>query len=449
MNSTTLTTSGGACCHCHPPPSPCHFTAATVVEGMTHSFTPAVVHHYIHYIPHCCQTQATPSMPDQPISWKQELETSEQLASQQPPSHPPPACSGQTTWGQHHCFTAQWVKQPSGCQLSPIVPTAPTGWQLLRPSHQCLYQHHCQQLQDQTCQHTISVSTSAAPPSQLQSESTFSVIHPPSQAENSSDHVQPTVNNKSATILPAESSSDSATTHPPATLTISESASSQAVNVAAEVEKQTQEEKSRREKDILIARISYVLARNLEAYESVRRRFLLPSGEPILKVSKDKDVATGEEEQIAMMECNLNDDGGQEGDGEDEELITKKRNDFILELGIKEPLDASAQKIVSTYFTTYLLSLSDNARNRRFDMRGVRRNMAEKIMLLVKNQKRVPETWIWSCRKWNQEMNEAIRHHKKTDSLWNERMLVLEERLVKSWKENVEGARRDLQSLTK
>ncbi|KAF9124622.1 hypothetical protein BGW39_008080, partial [Mortierella sp. 14UC] len=294
-----------------------------------------------------------------------------------------------------------------------------------------------------------SIDASAVPPSQAQSKSTPSVIHPPSQAESSSGHVPPADNDKNVKVLAVESSSYSTTTRRPAASVISRGASPRAVDMVAELERQKQEEKKRRAKDILAARRNYALARNLEAYESVRRRYLLPSGEPILKVLKDKDVVTGEEEeeQGCMTEYDSDEDGGREGEGEDEEVVAKRHNDFVLAVGIKEPLDASAQKIVSTYLNTYLLSLSDNARSRRFDMRGVRRNMAEKTMLLVRNQKRVPETWTWSPQKWSREMNEAIRHHKKTDSLWTERMLVLEERLAKSWKENVEGARGDLRSL--
>ncbi|KAG0281321.1 hypothetical protein BGZ95_004958 [Linnemannia exigua] len=294
---------------------------------------------------------------------------------------------------------------------------------------------------------TQTFANASTPPNEARSESTSSVIHPPSQPGGMSGHVPQADKDKNVKVLADESSNK---TSVPDQSVVSEAfvISSRAIDESAEREIQRQEEKKRRVKEIQVAKRKYAMARNLEAYEGVRRRYMLPSGEPILKILKDKvTVAVGKEEEDTT-EYDTDEDGGRVGEGEDQEVVAQMYSDFVLAVGINEPLDAAGQKIVSTYLGTYLLSRLEYARARHFDMRSMRSNMAEKTMLWVQNQKRVPESWTWSSQKWNREMNEAIRHHKKTDAHWNKRMVVLEERLAKSWKENVEGARRELQSTT-
>ncbi|KAG0377162.1 hypothetical protein BGX24_006633 [Mortierella sp. AD032] len=297
---------------------------------------------------------------------------------------------------------------------------------------------------------TKTSANASAPPSEARSESTSSVNHPPSHPGSTSGHVPQADRDKNIKVLAGERTNKTSVLDQ-SVVSVAFGKASSAMGEAVERERQQQEEKKRRAKDIQVAKRKYAMARNLEAYEGVKRRYMLSSGEPILMLLKDKatTVAEGEEDEGDMIEYDSDDDRGREGQGEDQEVITQRYNDFVLAMGINEPLDTAGQKIVSTYLGTYLLSRLDYARARHFDMRSVRSNMAEKTMFWVQSQKRVPETLTWSSQKWNREMNEAIRHHKRTDTHWHKRMGVLEERLAKSWKENVEGARRELQSTTK
>ncbi|KAF8939110.1 hypothetical protein BGZ47_008318 [Haplosporangium gracile] len=212
-------------------------------------------------------------------------------------------------------------------------------------------------------------------------------------------------------------------------------------------QQESQERLEGRRREIYEARRKYALEKNLAAFEIVRRRYMLPSGQPMLKILDNGKEVERKEDEGEMTVYDSDEDGG--GDNDDEEEM-QRYNDFVQAAGYSnEPLDSSEHKILSTYLSSYLLSRLEYARAMRFDMRLVRTSMAEKILLSVKNQKRLSETWTWSCHRWSREMNEAILHHKKTDSLWKARVAVLDDRLAKSWQENVEGARRDLDSRAK
>lgn len=210
-------------------------------------------------------------------------------------------------------------------------------------------------------------------------------------------------------------------------------------------EQERQERLEMKRKKIYEARKAYALDKNLAAFEMIQRRFKLPSGQPILKILKNgKEVDRKDDEDGEMTGYDTDEDDGTDND---KDADIQRYNDFVQAVGCYNgPLDPSENKILLAYLNSYLHSRWEYARGRRFNMGTVRSSMAEKILLSVKNQKRVPETWTWSSRKWNRKMNEAILHHKKTDSFWKGRMAVLDERLAKSWHENVEGARRDLQA---
>lgn len=216
--------------------------------------------------------------------------------------------------------------------------------------------------------------------------------------------------------------------------------------IAALEEQEKQERLERRLNAIYEARKKNALEKNLAAFDIVRRRYMLPSGQPMLKILRNgKDVdREGDEGQATDYDSDEDD-----GEDNDENAKTQRYNDFVQAVGCCEPLDAAEHKILSNYLSTYLLRRWEYAGGRRLDMRGVRNSMAEKILLSIKNKKRTPETWTWSSRRWSREMNEAILHHKKTDSYWKARAALLDDRLAKSWQENVEGARRDLDSRVK
>lgn len=194
------------------------------------------------------------------------------------------------------------------------------------------------------------------------------------------------------------------------------------------------------------ARKKNALEKNLAAFDIVRRRYMLPSGQAMLTILRNGKDVDREEDEGEATDYDSDEDDGEEND---EDAKTQRYNDFVQAVGCSEPLDAAEHKILSNYLHTYLLRRWEYAGGRRLDMRGVRNSMAEKILLSIKSQKRTPETWTWSSRKWSREMNEAILHHKKTDSYWKARAALLDDRLAESWQENVEGARRELDSRAK
>ncbi|KAG0287319.1 hypothetical protein BGZ96_008772 [Linnemannia gamsii] len=213
--------------------------------------------------------------------------------------------------------------------------------------------------------------------------------------------------------------------------------------LADQEEQERKERLEKKRREIYETRKVYALDKNLAAFEKIQGRYKLPSGQPILKILKNGKEVEREIEDGEMTGYDTDEDDGADND---KDADTQRYNDFVQAVGCcNEPLDPSENKILLAYLNSYLHSRWEYARARRFNMGTVRSSMAEKILLSIKNQRRVPETWTWSNRKWNREMNEAILHHKKTDSFWKGRMAVLDERLAKSWQENVEGARRDLQ----
>jgi hypothetical protein len=216
------------------------------------------------------------------------------------------------------------------------------------------------------------------------------------------------------------------------------------VELVDQEEQERQERLEKKRREIYEARKAHALDKNLAAFEAVQRRYMLPSGQPMLKILKNGKEVDREAEDGEMTGYDSDEDDGADSDND---ANTQWYNDFVQAVGCcSQPIDPSENKILLTYLKSYLHSRWEHARGRRFNMGTVRSSMAEKILLSVKSQKRVPETWIWSGQKWNREMNEAILQHKKTDSFWKGRMAVLDERLAKSWQENVDGARRDLQA---
>ncbi|KAG9065650.1 hypothetical protein KI688_001939 [Linnemannia hyalina] len=217
--------------------------------------------------------------------------------------------------------------------------------------------------------------------------------------------------------------------------------------IAVLEEQKKQERLERKRKAIYEARKMNALEKNLAAFDIVCRRYMLASDQPMLKIVRNGKDVDREENEGQTTDYDSDEDDGEDND---EDAKIQRCSDFIQAVGCREPLEAAEHKILSNYLNTYLLRRWEYAGGRRLDMRGVRNSMAEQILLSIKSQKRTPESsWTWSSRKWSREMNEAILHHKKTDSYWKARAALLDDRLAKSWQENVEGARRDLDSRAK
>ncbi|KAF9150484.1 hypothetical protein BG015_007711 [Linnemannia schmuckeri] len=361
------------------------------------------------------------------------------MAPQQPP---PPIL--QTQWG-HQSYVTQWIPPP-GCQPSSSLSTGLPGYHHPLSLIPCLYSHQCQHPQVLTCQNIISPDD--LHPDQPQPNST-SAPKNPSQSGASPDQ-EPHNDDEADKGLELLSTTDfSGVTADGQSFNATDPGGPSAMSDEMyDLEQQENQERlERRRREIYEARRKYALEKNLAAFEIVRRRYMLPSGQPMLKILGNGKEVDREEDEGDTTDYDSDEDDGEDND--DEEEIQRYSN-FVQAVGCSnEHLDSSEHKILSAYLSSYLLSRLEYARARRFDMRLVRTSMAEKILLSIKNQKRISETWTWSSRRWSREMNEAILHHKKTDSLWKARVAVLDDRLAKSWQENVEGARRDLDSRAK
>ncbi|KAF9133248.1 hypothetical protein BGX30_012346 [Mortierella sp. GBA39] len=295
----------------------------------------------------------------------------------------------------------------------------------------------------------MSISSSDMHPDQSQLNST-SAPQDPAQSGTSSDQEPHNGNETDKSVEVLAAAADSKRTPPGGqspNATDPGGPSTMMDKIAVLEEQKKQERLERKRKAIYEARKMNALEKNLAAFDIVRRRYMLPSDQPMLKILRNGKEVDGEEDEGQTTDYDSDEDDGEDND---EDAKTQRCSDFIQAVGCCEPLEAAEHKILSNYLNTYLLRRWEYAGGRRLDMRGVRNSMAEKILLSIKSQKRTPESsWTWSSRKWSRKMNEAILHHKKTDSYWKARAALLDDRLAKSWQENVEGARRDLDSRAK
>ncbi|KAF9287498.1 hypothetical protein BGZ88_008583 [Linnemannia elongata] len=404
--------------NCHSPQT--HFTHNPMTEGM--SCTPMQVHRYIHYVHHCSQCHTTP------LACNQRTLQEQQQPAPLPPLHAP--------WG-HQSFVTQWV-QHTGWQPSSQLPTAVPGHnQLPLALIPCPYNHQCQHAQVLTCK--IALNSTSAHQGPAQSE-TSSDKEPHNDNEFDKGVEVLTAAASSNRILPDGQRLNATDPGGPSTMT-------DEIAALEEQEKQERQERlERRRKAIYEARRKSALEKNIAAFDIVHRRYMLPSGQPMLKILRNGKEVASEEDEGQVTDYDSDEDGGEDIN---EDAVTQRYNDFVQAVGCCQPLDTAERTILSNYLDTYLLRRCEYAGGRRLDMRGVRNSMAEKILLSIKNQKRTPETWTWSSRNWSREMNKAILHHKKTDSYWKARAALLDDRLAESWQENVEGARRDLDSRVK
>ncbi|KAF9927127.1 hypothetical protein FBU30_003477 [Linnemannia zychae] len=228
--------------------------------------------------------------------------------------------------------------------------------------------------------------------------------------------------------------------------TVPEITSEGMANALAEQEKQQQRKEQYHK--IYETRKRHALEKNFAAFEAVQHRYILSCGQPVLTiVSNSKETCVIPQDDDETTDYDSDEDGENGREEEDEEEISQRYSEFVQAIGYTEPLDNVAHATVMNYLNTYNLNRLENARVRQFELRIVRSNIAEKILLSIKSQKKesTTRTRMWSRQTWNQEMNKAIRHYKKSDSYWKDRMSVLEERLNRSWNENVARAKQDLQ----